>query len=867
MNASKGFRFEISYILSRLRTWLTLGVESVQQEGWSDVELFFASGSRRLIQIKDHALTRSELAETLNEFGIREHSFKYEEYVIATAGLTPTIERLARQIERYRDLERHTDAERARVVQAIETTLQKLKLANHRELILQKLIFDNNLSSLRDPEFCREVFLGGLLSSYRITVGSAENILLRMADLLSKRHGKVIRLSVLKDALRQAELENEESSLANFRLIRKEFLDSVKQNSSNTFFYLGAAPTWSDILNGRDIPREVAGLIKPVLDQTANDKIFLPLVAEAGEGKSTVLRRLAVGLVNDNKPVLFLDASATTADPKEVQRIARIVRERVYVFIDEAAKIHNLNGFLQSISELPILITIIAAARPYEMSSVRSAYVANMTIASSDNDREYTLEGLSDGEIDLLVEHLLRAKLLCLPRGVQPAVASEAIKQQTDRKFLVLAIELTQGAKVIDIVRDEIERVRKKGEKLLAIYRYICLMASVDSFITVSMIKDIVRTNSVKLDVASELIGLVTIEGEKLYPRHNRIGEIATEIFFKDQDDERADNLCTAISTAIKHEQYDVIESAVRISHSVPSSQVLRVVNHVVDEAYRIGQTKLIEDVVEEFEWHHESTELFLQFLTSKTPFFWRELIFPNGPDLDWGRIEEVFEVSFKTSPEDHRGAIHQHSKESFRQIMKWAQIYSLAAWHVREQTPLFVALTRKIYEILQQRYPDQEFEICLAHGEFLSDQWRQEETAISFYQRALALRPESAEAHAGIALAFYMTENYYPALIHYKAAMRIDSQSIFRVVNGSLFDDEFTKRLLELEDYVEFKKALIKHDFGVGRGFQNMISRNPAIMVNLKKQTPEAADTGFAFYNRMDYRDEVVESLKWTAY
>lgn len=860
LNGSKGYRFEMAYILSRLQAWLSSSdLESFQQESWSDVELFFASGARRLIQIKDHTLRRSELVEILDEFCKREQAFEYEQLIIASAGLVPSIEKLDRQLKRYRSLEAHNEVERAAVANRIRETWEKLNLGDHG-LVLEKLFFDSHIASLKDSEFCRNAFLGAMVSSYRISIDSAEKIFLRTVEVLYRRHGKLVKLSTFREALVQTQLEDQEILLSTFRLISKRFLESLQNDSRVTFFYTGAAPTWSDIVNDLDVPRDITTAVTLLIKEWKDGKLFVPIVAEAGEGKSTLLRRLAAGLATENKPVLYHDASATSADFQEVQRIASIAQQCVYVFFDEAAKVQNLKGFLQSISELSLTVVIIATARPYEMTTVRAAHSVNIQLAFDPDGREYSIEGLSDREIELLVHHLVKAKLLYLPAGVGESVAAEAIKKRTDRKFLVLAIELTQGARVQDIVRDEIERIRQKGERLLSVYRYVCLMASIDSFITVPMVEELLRSRNVRLDVASELPGLVTIEGEHLYPRHNRIGEIATEIFFQGQDDELGEAVCKAISVALTRGELDVVRSSIRISHSVPESQIIKVVNHLIDEAFLFGEIDLIQNVVEEFEWSGKRTELFLQFLTGKTPFLWEHLIFPDGPILDWHHIQEAFDLSFQVSERDQAASRTDPIHESFERTMKWAQIFGLAAWHIREQTPFLVAVTCKIYDILEERYPDKDCEVFFAHAEFLRDAWKQKE-AIPLYVRVLDQRPDNADAHAGLALALYETEDYHLALDHFKAALRIDPQSLFQVTNESLFE-EMTKRVLELEEYVEYKKAVIKREFKVGRGFQKIISMDPTILVNLQKSDSAEMNTGFGFYNGMDYGEEAEARL-----
>src|SRR6185503_21254172 len=152
---------------------------------------------------------------------------------------------------------------------------------------------------------------------------------------------------------------------------------------------------------------------------------------------------------------------------------------------------------------------------------------------------------------------------------------------------------------------------------------------------------------------------------------------------------------------------------------------------------------------------------------------------------------------------------------------------------------------TSKIYDMLVERYPNKECEICFAHAEFLSEAWQQE-TAIPLYKRVLTHRPEDAEAHAGLSLAFYLMDDYYLALHHFRNAMRIDPQSLFRVANEGIFE-EMTKRVLELEEYIQYKKAVVAEKFRMGRGHQNLMAMVPTLMVNLGKEEVRNPNSGFA--------------------
>ena len=87
-----GYTFEKSYILSQLPDWLSLTeLDYFQQELWSDVELFFKSKKRWLLQIKDHQLDLSEFKGVLADFQKRyseiadNDEIDYEKFIIVNA--------------------------------------------------------------------------------------------------------------------------------------------------------------------------------------------------------------------------------------------------------------------------------------------------------------------------------------------------------------------------------------------------------------------------------------------------------------------------------------------------------------------------------------------------------------------------------------------------------------------------------------------------------------------------------------------------------------------------------------------------------------------------------------------------------------
>ncbi|MDT4956124.1 MAG: hypothetical protein QOJ02_4262 [Acidobacteriota bacterium] len=860
LDGAKGYNFENSYILSQLPSWLWLPtLEAFQQEGWSDVELFFDSGRRWLIQIKDHLLTLNEFREITRDFNVREsnNSGEYERYIIASAGLPQTLEQIHRRLNRFRDIHQYTDKERSDVKVEVIKTLTKLGLSHLSDLILEKMYFDSDIASIKNEEISRNAFIGFLVLNHKIKPEAAEDIFLRTSRLLMIERGKPIKLSLFHDAIKGEQLESLGDSLSDFSLITHAFLKRYEGDQPTSFFYTGAAPTWSDILHQRDITRDIMEEVLPLVSQWEKGKLFVPFTAEAGEGKSTFLRRLAVRLAADNKPVLFHRRNVGSVNIKEVQRVAEMSRGCIYIFFDDAPQVENFKGFIASISELTSPVVVIAAARPYEMTPVRAAYSANIELGLSNNGREYSLEGLSDKEIELLLCQLRDSGLIRLPPDEDIPVLIETIGKRTNRKFLALVLELTQGKRTTEIIRDEIERVRGKGESVLSAYRYICLMSSIRSYLTVPMLEHLLDIKDVRLDVIGQLHGLIRTDGERLHPRHDRIGEIATDMFFGGEDEQRGELLCQLISLAFEIGQPDVVRAMKGgVVRRVPHSQLLKVTNHIIDEAFCFGELDLIQNVLEDFQGEHKSHDIYMNLLAAKTPLIWEFLIFPSSYHLDWHKIEEHFDLSFLW-PECHRVIKSQiPTNTTLENGIGWAQIFGFASWSVEENTQFLVAITRKIYEVLAILFPDSMTEICFRHAEFLREIWNEKE-AIELYEQAIERNPEYADAHAGLSQSFYLIEDYNRAFHHYKIAQELDADSIFRVVHEDLFE-EMLARLGELEELIEYRKGAVKQQFKIGRGFQKIFTADPSLLLEISiPGTAEESAGGISTIRKGDYSEE----------
>jgi len=821
--AAGGYHFEDSYVLSQIPSWLSLpSFQAFQQEGWADVEVFFETGGRWFIAIKDHQVTPAEFRDIVNDFRIREDSDagQYERYIVASVGLSKPVIKLEQQLKRFRAATSYTESELASTRARIVSTITELRLEDLADFIIEKVFFDSDAAQAKDEAMIRNAFTGFLVHQYGINAQSADDLYLRTARLLVVERGAPIESLVFLEALKQKQLEDIAGDLSQFDLVTPAFLNRYQDDNARSLFYDGAVPTWSDIVHRRDIPRDIIDEIISQVKQWDKGRLLVPILAEAGEGKSTLLHRMAAALAADNRVVLYHRREALTADAREVERIAEMAGRCVYVFIDDAARIHNFDGFIKSLAELPNSIVVIAASRPYEWVPLRSIYSANIELGLTASGREYFMEGLTDHEMELLFRRLADAGLIRSLSDEELKLAIDFHGKTTKRKLLVLVLELTRGKRVVDIVRDEIDRIRKMGDDLFRAYRYICLMASVHSFMTEAMLAQLVSVNNVKLDIVGRLPGLVEAIGEKIYPRHDRIGEIATDIMFDGADEERGDLLCQLISLAFKEGELDAVRSMVRaqMPRSVPCSQALKVMGCLVDEAYCAGELDLTEAALKELPLDFERRDISLDLLAAKTPLLWEQVIFPVERRLirvNWDGLQSVWSLPFSWPECPHVTEREAVSNVSLKEGLRWAEVYGLAASEGGKYEGFFTLITELMYTLLSVLHPGRA-EIDFKHGEFLMHVLRDEDAA-TLYNRALEKDPDYAEAHAGLAISLYTTGDYDGALRHYKIARGLDRESVFRVLFGDVFR-EMLERLGELEELVEYRKDSIKDSFGMMR-------------------------------------------------
>jgi len=834
LDGAKGYQFEDNYVLSQLPTWLqSEDLRVLQQELLTDLELFDSSGLRRFIQIKNHRITPSEFREVVSDFHNRELSGvgKYEKYVIASAGLSQDIDNLARKLEKFRSANNYSKEELEESRRDILAKLEKLGFEEQiKDFVIQKVHFESKLEWIADATVLQNSFVGGIVRAYGLKPETADNIYSLIARLIVEERGKPIPLDSFRTEIEQKAFQDKEHLLSEFDIVTQEFLQRHEETDNQTFFFEGSVPTWSDIVHNCDISRDVSAKIIAAVEQWNDGKLAIPILAQGGEGKSTLSMRLAAELSTKDKTVLYLKRDVLTINAQEIENASKRVNDCVYIFVDDVARIQNFEGFIQRLTELRFPVVLIVTARSYEWPPLRPLLQSASLQVGMNGNQEITLDPLSDNEMQLLFKLLPNINRIPKLSDEEVRLAIEHYTDRSSRILLLLNLELTKGDKANAVIRKEVERVRKLDDSIFTAYKYICLMSSLGSYLPLSLLRQLVTGDDIELDLNRRLYGLVEISGSNIYARHARIGEIATQIIFEDADDSLATALIRIIDLAFSNDEMEVLTSIAKsLQDKLPESYVSNVLNDFIDRAFCEGKNELIKRV---FPNNVVSGKSFLGLLVAKTPLIIEHLVLPSfvgritwteNPPTKFLIPPCLSEMSYSAETE----------KPTFECCSKWVEIYADSCrWGepiTSDTKEFFVRVVDFAYSNLVYEFPDNVVDLKIKHADFLADYFHVRDIdpelfakkSRMLYESILEQEPENAEAHVGLALHYYinyryeigsMQECYIKALYHSRMVLKLNKNLVFSLGHEDIFF-EFLEHLGAWNELIELRKeSLARH-------------------------------------------------------
>lgn len=239
-------------------------------------------------------------------------------------------------------------------------------------------------------------------------------------------------------------------------------------------FFRGFDFAWYPVREGLDVRRRLVDtllsdvIIRPETDRPSKTD-FYAVKAEAGSGKSILLRRVAWEAATEaDSLVLF---TRPFGDPRieDIAHLCRLTGRRVFLFFDQAAvHVSQLVEIIEGARKEDIPLTILTSERVNEW---------NMSCESLDPflSDSFPLHYLSESEIEDLVR--LLEKHRCLGPGLEKKTFEERclqFKEKAGRQLLVALHEATTGVRFEEILENEYDAIHPTRAQQL--YLTVCVL-------------------------------------------------------------------------------------------------------------------------------------------------------------------------------------------------------------------------------------------------------------------------------------------------------------------------------------------------------------------------------------------------------
>ncbi len=285
-----------------------------------------------------------------------------------------------------------------------------------------------------------------------------EKILTPIADSFAEGH-RTIRDSVDSEARKSAPLRISEIPAG----------ELTKQ----TEYLLGNEPEWSDIQQGRAVPREcdvpILNHASEVLRGEAGSQSIV-VSGTAGSGKSTALKRLALQLNTANFDCYWIDADRNV-EPSTVATIVRNAEEPVALFVDDI-DLWGQTGinWIRELPEFNDRIFVAAGLRSPRLSD----FLANVGTRKL-GPTTYTMPPLEDSDIDSLIASLDTNSRLGVLRGLPIEEQRRKFREQAGRQLLVAMIQATSGQRLVEKIGVEYDGLNGLER---SVYAVVCVASS-----------------------------------------------------------------------------------------------------------------------------------------------------------------------------------------------------------------------------------------------------------------------------------------------------------------------------------------------------------------------------------------------------
>ncbi len=232
-------------------------------------------------------------------------------------------------------------------------------------------------------------------------------------------------------------------------------------------FLFGTEPIWADIQSGRAVERECDS---DIIDQ-ATELLKSPkprgcilITGTAGTGKSTSLKRLALRLSATGQRVAWVDKT-TDISPRFIKQTMSSLRPPHILAIDDADMYGaELSSLINEVCYLPTHPLILVAIRSGKVDrALNPVQLEHVPI------KEFVIPGLTDHDIDALLDILTKANKLGVLTDRSREQQRQTFQQKCGRQLLVAMIEATSEEPFAQKIGSELDQLDGEAQRIYAL--------------------------------------------------------------------------------------------------------------------------------------------------------------------------------------------------------------------------------------------------------------------------------------------------------------------------------------------------------------------------------------------------------------
>jgi hypothetical protein len=314
-----------------------------------------------------------------------------------------------------------------------------------------------------------------------------------------------------------------------FHLLDERFR-SDQQKSAPAAFYDGASPNWANISRANDASRALYADVRSFVGNEALPAQRMALILGlAGEGKTTLLMRLAWDLAEAGYPVLWHHSGMAFTTP--VADFRAYSRPVVLCF-DRADDEGNLPALAGDLGNCGVTFVILATARHHEWRNAGLEPGLRRVL----HLQPFALTRLTKSEVNALLDRLAAAgKLDALANLPRPRQVRHFLDRlQADGQLLPALLTARRGASSFEaVVEDVLQRIRQRsdGEFLVRAYALLAAVHRFGYWLSRLLYARTLQIHEEDVGqlilgpLEGELLEVTQAEGERLYTRHPVIAD------------------------------------------------------------------------------------------------------------------------------------------------------------------------------------------------------------------------------------------------------------------------------------------------------------------------------------------------------